>query len=505
MQVLKINNQIVDIDINSAIGIDYKAYDVAKPSSRYAPVSNNFSIPLTDKNLKIVGFAGNKHSISSIVYSKLTCEYYVNNIAVIKRGTASVTNVSDRIYMFASGREDIWDVLKKETWKQFNADFIGWLQENKNLPAIDNTFSGTFSDFLQPYTVATEGLFLPALLGNFYGAGETQYDLYLQNATSLGSHFCVYIKTIFEFIEDFYGVDFSVFDTDIYYNIFNDAIASKMYVQLKNIEIYHVSDAEFYFRYAEKTFSPEDDITIDKDDKNLYDLINIFFQTFNVLIDRKINADGTSKFILRRFDDIDNAPVKQLTKTIGNKKFFPSIEGWKQKNYITYSKLYSDAPKLTNAKYIPCYNENIEVGDSESSIFEIQMYIPSQVAIGGGVIANMSGVDPLKDFTLFISGTDYAINLHSISNSILLSTNKVLKLARIYSLASEYNALANMLLYPVKYDIKKQMNIIELNELQYFTKWQSSDLGCYYFMNKISGFNPNNSSNEITIELIKIP
>jgi len=53
MRILRINNETVDIDDNTSIGINIQSFSVAEPEQRFISNSNSFSIPLTAKNYKI--------------------------------------------------------------------------------------------------------------------------------------------------------------------------------------------------------------------------------------------------------------------------------------------------------------------------------------------------------------------------------------------------------------------------------------------------------------------
>lgn len=508
-QLIKINGEYIDIDDRTAIGIDFVSYDIKEPSVRYSSVSNSFSIPKTKNNLNILGFAGIPQSLYDTVYSKLEFDYYVGNEQIIRNGIASITEIGDRIKMFASSREDIWAQFKNESWIQFQADFINWMQVNKGLPSISNTYTGSFTDFIEQYRNSTEGLYLPYFVSNLYLEGsETVGAVQLQkesSVNSLGGHWCVYLNTIFEFIEDFYEVDFSITDT-FDYNIFNDAIASLMYTPLRNLYVYHVSATEFYFEFKDDIpFLPEAGLSIDKEDKTLYDFVKVYLQTFNILVDRELKSDGSTKFKLRRFDDILNADVELWDSGFtGKQTFKPSIENWNQNNYIKYSAIYEGGNSLINSKYIECKNKNIDVGKTEDSLFDIDAYIPAQLAAGGGSVPDLSVADSFNEFTFFISGGDFSSTVRCESNGFNLSTVKLLKIAQLYSLDSEYTTVESMLEYPVYYSAERWVNLQNVLDLEYFKLYLIPELGGYYFLNKISGYNPSKSARPTKIELIKV-
>lgn len=99
MRLLKFNGKIVDIDEQTAIGIDVQAFDIRTPSATKINVSNNFSIPKTVNNLKLVGFAGQAYEMSNAVYEPIFVNYYIDNEHLIKDGKLKV-EISNRIECF---------------------------------------------------------------------------------------------------------------------------------------------------------------------------------------------------------------------------------------------------------------------------------------------------------------------------------------------------------------------------------------------------------------------
>ena len=79
MRLLKISGKHVDIDEQTAIGIDISCYDVKDPSVRKINTSNSFSIPRTGNNDLLFGLAGNVSATWQQVYELNSVEYYINN------------------------------------------------------------------------------------------------------------------------------------------------------------------------------------------------------------------------------------------------------------------------------------------------------------------------------------------------------------------------------------------------------------------------------------------
>lgn len=517
MRLLQLNGEIADIDDSTAIGIDLQGYDVTEPGSRKVAASNNFTIPKTAKNMRLIGFAGNPQSISTIPYSPITCRYWNQNKCLIHNGTARIVEVSDRISVFAFEKSTCWTDMQDLKWPEFQSELIVWLQTN-GLPSAANPFVGSFADFIAPYITATTGVVLPFFISNlalYDPADGTAYientgSLYLKyNATvegvavnGLGGHFSVYCKTIFEFIEYKYGVDFSVTDVTSY-NIFQDAIASLMYTPLRNLSIQHTASG-FYFRYDDEAkFLPED-TNVDKEGKTLYDFTKAFFQHFNCLIDRIPKLDNSEKYIIRRFDDIINAPVVNLDIDEVS-SFAPMLDGYNQNNWIKFSGIYEDGDALTNSKKIVCNNKNLDVGSSDDSLFDIDAYIPSGYKAGGNVVLDLSPSDSFSQFSFFISSGNASTTVKSIQEGAEVSASVILPIAQLYSLDGEYNILASMVAYPSFYTAKKWLSLSEVEAMVYFTRYYVKKLNGYFFLNKIESYNPEKSTEPTKVELIKIP
>lgn len=521
MRLLKFNGEQVDIDEKTAIGIDFQAYDVSEPGSRKVASSNKFTVPLTARNLRLTGFPGDPQSISKTVYSRIKCEYWNQNKKLIQNGIARITEVSDRISVLAYEKSDVWTKMEDYYWPGFQSEFITWLQEKKGLPSADNPFAGTFSSFIAQYLDTTEGVILPLFISNLALFDPDDGENYIESLGSiyikynntvdgevvdaLGGHFCAYCNTIFEFIEYKFGVDFSATDTSFDYNIFQDTIASIMYTPLRNLSIRHTSTG-FYFLYDnEAAFVPEE-TTDDKGDKTLYGFTRAFFQHFNCLIDRVPMLDNSEKYIIRRFDDISNAPVIDLSgKLKGKPKFKPTIDGYSQNNWIKFSSIHENGDGLANSKKIVCKNKNLDAGSPDDSLFDIDAYIPGGYKAGGNVVLDMSPSGTFGQFTFFVSSGQMSTIIKSVQGGAEVTANVIIRIAQLYSLDSEYNTLASIVEYPVFWEVKRWLTLHEVESLVYFAKYFVKELNGYFFLNKIAGYNPEKSNEATTLELIKIP
>ena len=75
----------------------------------------------------------------------------------------------------------------------------------------------------------------------------------------------------------------------------------------------------------------------------------------------------------------------------------------------------------------------------------------------------------------------------------------------MYALDGEYQTIDDMITYPKVYTIKKWLKLNDIANLQFFKRYFVRDLNGYFYLNKISGYNPSKSTEATTIELIKLP
>lgn len=526
MRLLRINGVKVDIDNQTAIGVDSQSYDIKSPGVRKVNITNDFTIPATDHNLQIFGYADNPQSTSLNIYGLNTIEYWVNNQILISDARVRVnqitsntpSNKNGRISLFVFQKPDVWDELKLVVWPDFVKDFIKWMQDVNGLPSKYNPFIGNFGEFIEPYTEATEGVKLPMYFGNLYNYDPDGGLQYLEDPNSIylrywpeigdkadGGHFCVYIKTIFQYIEQKYNVDFLTAGSQKLGNIWDDAIATSLYIPVRDIGIRFVYTGSnvtgFYFEFNEDTkFLPLKDQK-DKAGKKLYDLVNSFFQHLNIIKDEF--DDNVIR--LARFDDIKTlADVRDWSgKLSGQPKFKPFIDGFQRESRIKFKEIYEEGDELLNSKVITCNNQNL---DATTDLFDIDAYVCSFLNISGGVVPDLSPKESFKTFTFLLDNglTDDIINIYQSEDGNEQRATFRLQKAALYSLDSEYNFLDEILTYPRYYEVEKWLTLNEIKDLEFFRQYYIRELNGSYFLNKISGYNPEKSNKPTKLELIYV-
>lgn len=643
-RLLKINGVIVDLDDETAIGIDLQSYNIKKPGQKHINVSNSFTVPPTAKNLAIFGTPNDPQSTSTKVYDINYCNYWVDNDQLITNSKVRVQGIQERIELFIYEKADFWTQTKKDSWPDFIVEFLAWMASEKGLPIQGSPASGSPDDFLQSYMDSSEGVVLPFFLGNLYNyqnigqkskyyfdivrdtfdpntligvdlidsdyinngnnlrvniEASTSYDeviwagevatglnsdsrfsdfytavsdgnrvyidsnegiidpdfyitaigacivettstktqdglgkisgnleiinpdsytvfgrIYLRYTTasenSLGGHFCVFAKTLFEFIEYKYDVDFLTPGGVLPGNIWDDPVGQALYMPIRDLAVILEPDNN-YFKIESEFFNP---LTSQKDKagKTVFDFINSFMQVMNIVKDEFANY---SKHTIRlaRFDDIENlAEVIDYSDKLDADvlpKTIPFIEDYAQVNRLKFKEVYPEGDELVNSKTLTCNNLNL---DAEADILEIDAYVPSVVISHGEAALNMMDKESFKTFTWMLSKPSTTI-LATVSYWYMpggsLSEIKYIggvfnmPIAQLYDLNSEYNFLDEVITYPRVVEVGKWLTIDDIRNFEFFKQYFIRQLNGSFFINKIKGFNPK-SKQSTTLELIKI-
>jgi hypothetical protein len=528
MRILRINGEICDIDEKTAIGIDFQCYDISDPSNQKTTVSNKFTIPKTAKNLRLIKFTGNPHSVDDFAYNQNIVDYWTDSIQLIKSGTFYISEINDRINIIISEKNSIWQNLALLKWNQFLFDFMEWAKIN--YPAVGTIESPNTHDTFQNIitSLANENatpFVLPAFISNLalYDDEstilkefvETENKIYLKYCPSnasikaQGGHFCVYIKYIFKYIESVYNISFGTTSIDLD-TIFNDEIASQMYIPARRINLrlqkHSTANYNWFFEYDELyDFLPEETLE-DKEDKTLFDFVKAFFQHFNLIMKK----ESDNSFLLYRFDKLRTSTIVDFSSKIKEVSIFtPILPNYKQTNYIKWASVADKSSDLINSKKITCSNFNIDKG-GEGSLFTIDGFIPN---VTNGGFLYLAESDSFNTFEFLIhSNNQVYLTVNSFATDINIdwveetTCNVSLFKSALYNLENEYTFLSEIVNKPKKYTIKKYLSLLEINNLSFINRYRiiHKDINGLFFILKVSGYNPDKSNEPTTIELLKL-
>lgn len=533
----------LDIDDTTAIGIDYQAYDFKEPHKRKVTISNTFSIPATIANLKTFGYPGNVHTASTRMYERWYVDYYIDNIQFINRSRIRLESVdleTGRIELFIFEKSDIWDELKDLKWPDFLTEFMVWMRDEKGLPYTTGPggggeyFSGNMPQFLGQYANPGEGLVLPNAFGplaNYQRRGETfnvenewspmmiwqaislyYYDVSPDNPDEEffceGGHFCIYARTIFEFLEYKYSVNFYSSGGGFAGNIWDDIIAGATYVPARDVcvETNDGTDWTFTLRNDRWTgyFEPFHD-AVDKADKSLFDFVLAFFHHFNCVIEGSGTGDVLDTYKIRRFDDILTlGRVIDWSGLAKKPKFKPSISGYGQSSVIKFASVYPTGSAEANAKTIVSQNKGM---DLKVDLFDIDAYVPAVSRLLSFPMLNTE--ESFETFVFMVNDTTPTfvatyVSCFNRTNNIEFRDFVNLYPAQLVSLTTEYAAISSALEYPVFYEVEKWLSLFDMMSFNHFNLYYFKELNGSFYVNKISGFNPEKSKQPTKIELIKM-
>jgi hypothetical protein len=225
----------LDIDNETAIGIDFQAYDFKEPGKRKINISNTFTVPATIHNLRTFGYPGNVHTSSKRFYDKWYIDYWIDNVQFVTNARLRIEQVDtekSRISLFIFEKPDIWEQFKLLLWPDFVREFLIWMRDEKGLPVASGTppewtwFDGDMETFLNQYNDNTEGIILTRYFGNLATYQPFGSAIFIENEWELGAifgtislykfdqdpdnidnkiyaeggHFSIFVKTIFEFM-----------------------------------------------------------------------------------------------------------------------------------------------------------------------------------------------------------------------------------------------------------------------------------------------------------------
>jgi hypothetical protein len=512
MRRLYIDNVLIDIDEKTAIGIDIVSFDVKKPGVRRVKISNSFTIPRTNHNLQTIGYIGGVQSTSQKVYSALRCEYYVNNTQFIKDAKIQVQSVADRIELFVYERGTIWDEMRGYSWLFFQQKFLEYL----SVPKSGSEFTGTYSDFLSPYatTTGSNGLILPVCRANDLDTTQIMYLSGYSGALSglldqSGAHAYTFLKTIFEFIESEFSINFYTAET-FTGNIFEDPVFDTSVLNLRDIYVGKNATGYYWNIYTQIFFQGKYLNTFESEetpDKTLYDLVISIIQRFNLIL--SVQDDG---YKLKRFDNLQDSEVVDFS---GNMvlpyEFKPYIDGYGKESVIKFKTVEEGISEQTNAKKLSCNNENIE---NKVDLITISGFIPTFSTgdiLTTEITPNLNTKKSFTDFKIFtIDGTASEIVFLSLKDTTsepgVIDTagfNNMPKIS-LLDMTGEYLLLDEALNYPIYYEVKKWMNSNEIRDFDQGKQYYIRELNGAFYVNNIKGFNPELSKQPVTIELIKI-
>lgn len=499
MRLLKLNNSIVDIDSQTAIGIDIGTYDFTDPANRKLNVSNSFSIPRTKHNCSIIGFADSVQSISTLVYDKIAVEYSINGLIYIDKGKANVTKITkERIELSVVANSDFWDNLK-------NLTFNNCVQYAITSRGLDNDFVGTVAEFLDD--LATYNIKVA-----WFKTNTEPLTFYLTDNNVTFYRFVVKLDELVKWVKEYYEENYEDYTFDLTSDIFTDTEIIETYVPAYNLVTQitpltinpKLITSQMYTGYLGSYDLDFDGLGVIEPFKDIscFDFIKAVMQVFGITY--TFNSDSSISF--NRIDNIENNEIIDWSGKMQGWDYAPMLNGLVQKNNIRYEKETTSGRAAATQKQIICKNSNLDIEKTIATI--AKSYVPD--AIYDFVIyTSIADKEAFNKFSFLqdpLIGGNFTLDVYIRDNTLTtISSNydKILYLLP-YGLSGEYTLFDKIFEYPKVYNAKMWIKSIDLYQFDQTKLRYIRELGGSFYVNKIKGFNPELSSQAVDVELIYV-
>ena len=446
-----INEELADIDDQTAIGIDISPFDPINLNTRKMRASNKFSIPRTFKNRSLLGYIGEIQSLDNIAYAEIKFEYYVFNTLLLGGKLIVDRWDNDRYYLIGYQKADVFQWMQEIPYldfiDSFLADYLGPVAGVPVYPSYGNHpfKQGLFRHFRTTGTAWGTASWIPELqfLGTYNDKTADSFDItdpltenitfginYLDTTNpdnrysdNTGSHFCTLFTYIMDYVEREYSgsipVDFHRTDAALVGNVFMDTIVQKTYIRMQGINAQPVANMIIGKNSISFTTTNQEagggrwitNDAIQNEGKTLYDIFSAYIKLFGVVIDTKF-IGGTDHYYLRRIDDIDSSDIVNFSGNIDlEKTAFVMPAGIAQENYIVHKGVSSGNSEYLASKKVICNNKNFKF---KQKIIEIDSYIGTtvnQLLLPTGAIAILLDTSQEKsgeNFNFLVRRNDHA-------------------------------------------------------------------------------------------------
>jgi len=548
MRLLRINGEIADIDEDTAIGIDLQAYDFKDPGKLKVNVSNTFSLPATAKNMRILGSPGSPSRVDNTIYNRITVDYQVKNKVYISNGSARVESIKKgRINMFVAQRPGFIDRMKAVTLNQFLQQWFAYKFQN-------NTFAD-YQALVNAYAEGHNGVILPAMIGTladlpdeqgrvieyfgFDNGSEIVHEIAMrvqhhdEGWVAHGGHFCVFIAPLFKYFEEYFGVDLNSASPAVY-SLFNDDVFKSLYIPCRNINIV---DGTPRIEFVQ--FNPNSNLRPLVDVEPYADLsaFDLFAEALKLLGYGVEEVD--TGFELVRLDHMGAVPIPDdilpgymEAEFRNGLEYKPEVEGYGQQNIIKMEPA-DNAGEMAGARILMSNNENSE---ARKDLFTVNAYVPTFFAgwflfLYKYFVPAMREAKSVEKLTFFrsserrviftVSGKYQTIPPEVVqqfprwvqgmiprgnySNTPDWQVGGYLFAPEVYSVSAEYNFLEGIINSPETYKVKRWVTSSQMENFRKIATYYVPELGGWFYVNKIKGFNPVKSKQPVEFELIKVP
>lgn len=199
-----IGDDLLDLFPNTLVAQTLKANELGSVSTVFRNNTNQFKIPFTENNNRILSNANVITSEGSVQYSSNTCRIIQNGVTIVSNGRAVIKEASDHYSMFVLSGVSIFDAIGNK--RLYELDFTGGINGQWG-QATAQTFANTTTGIISP--VIDYGTFTtsPNDMGDAYELPSIYYHTIVDKIftdagyAKSGAVFSEdkYLKTIFAF------------------------------------------------------------------------------------------------------------------------------------------------------------------------------------------------------------------------------------------------------------------------------------------------------------------
>ncbi|MFA5572818.1 MAG: hypothetical protein WDA42_06900 [Candidatus Bathyarchaeia archaeon] len=479
----------IDIDEQTAIGLDYKAFDLKQPDEIGIKHSNTFTLPRTPSNERLHGNFG----ISDEAYAPYAVDYIVDNHKLIDKGRIEVSNVGQRISCTLIAKDSVWDEMGKTLWPEFMQGYFEWLA-TEHPTAV--SYSGDLSTVVASLKATTEHVKLSAMYSELDNLPYSEANLYLSYFGIDGGHMAVFCKSLFQYVQERFGISFFGDATNSIFGYKNP------YIKEPSLEFVYVDNTESRIVYSsqQKVINRTDakiSEYISREKRSVLDFIRYFIQHTNSVMDRL----SATEYAIRPFDLITDASVVDYSGLIEDSiEFEPILPNIGRRTTIDFVK-YSELIEAGSARIdLVCENYN---APPEMEFYKIGGYIPAAYVNSGLNVLAFVSEGGRSEFTLLEdSGNTTSFSLRVVKGFMNVATTQTLPVAQVMAVPTD--GLQEIIRKPKLFRIRKWLDIDEVDAIRFWAKYWVVELGGCFYLNSVKGFNPYGSKQPTEIELMLI-
>ena len=540
-----INDILVDIDQETAMGVNFTGFSTGNLGNISLSHTNSFTIPLTNHNHKAIGFVDNMNlntkQVQSSWYGNRGFKMYADGLLVFT-GKVYVDEITDgRINLYVVRDRDFVNILQSYTMWEATQAIVDVLNDE-----LGEFYGGnaTWSNIVNFMATGTHTVWLPYVVGTLnkqypynkldseaqtHSCGNKYEDTdnddlkerfnlnsenrltteVITNDTVVGDYKtgCIYVKLYNLITTVLENLGWQVtFDSNVYTTLVNQFIRMPDIVTYMDLTTYKFSFAandSYHYKINDSAETSSKKISF-------LDLIKYVCQEYCLLFNTEGNTVAFHS--IQNIMDTTTQHIK-INKILTRNFYIPNVP---QQSMITYEAL-GDGSTLTGGKEIISHNQNIEKGSESTVLFSIKRFLPAYFAYlydDGQVQTNtyaLNTVDPEYNKKFIVvqkvaTQTNYQVKVcrYFLGNEYAVYVRLYRAINRTVNEMGYWDQFASMCEYPDRVTVTAILNPYEVNIFRPWNKMSFNTLPGEWLVESISEYNPRLDNPEVKITAIRL-